>query len=111
MWLATAICGSWSARNGTIHFIEGKPYVKQNVFKSLDPETGRPDVDPAHKPGTGKAADYCPSLHGGKNWPPIAFSPKTRMIYVPANENLCASEKGVPIDVRAREGLRWGAVR
>ena len=80
---------------GTIHFIEGKPYVKQNVFLRLDPETGRPEVDPEHKPGTGKRAEYCPSLHGGKNWPPIAFSPKTRMIYIPANENLCAASMGV----------------
>jgi alcohol dehydrogenase (cytochrome c) len=79
---------------GTIHFIEGKPFVKQNVFLRLDPETGRPEVDPAHKPGTGKRAEYCPSLHGGKNWPPIAFSPKTRMIYIPANENLCAASMG-----------------
>ncbi len=79
---------------GKIHFIEGKPYVKQNVFLRLDPETGRPEIDPAHKPGTGKRAEFCPSLHGGKNWPPIAFSPKTRMIYVPANENLCAASKG-----------------
>ena len=38
--------------------------------------TGRPDVDPAHKPGTGKRADFCPGMHGGKNWPPIAFSPQ-----------------------------------
>src|SRR6202047_2364688 len=45
---------------GRIKFIEGKPYVYQNVFRGLDPETGRPDVDPAHKPGTGKQADYCP---------------------------------------------------
>ena len=61
---------------GRIKFIEGKPYVYQNVFKSLDPETGRPEVDPAHKPGTEKNADYCPGLHGGKNWPPIASQPK-----------------------------------
>ena len=82
---------------GKIKFIEGKPYVKQNVFLRLDPETGRPEVDPAHKPGTGKRAEYCPSLHGGKNWPPIAFSPKTRMIYVPANENLCAASMGAEV--------------
>ena len=81
-------------RDGRMKFVEGKPFVHQNVFKSLDPETGRPDVDPAHKPGTGKAADFCPNLHGGKNWPPIAFSPKTRMIYVPANNNLCGTSMG-----------------
>ncbi|MEP6962794.1 MAG: PQQ-binding-like beta-propeller repeat protein, partial [Acidobacteriota bacterium] len=54
---------------GPIKFVEGKPYVYQNVFRSLDPVTGRPDVDPAHKPGTGKRAEFCPGLHGGKNWP------------------------------------------
>jgi len=74
---------------GPIHYIEGEPYVQQNVFKSLDPKTGRPEVDPAHKPATDKTVDFCPSHWGGKNWPPISFSPKTRMIYIPANENLC----------------------
>jgi len=75
--------------NGQINYVDGRPYVKQNVFKSLDPKTGRPDVDLARKPGTGKKVEFCPSLWGGKNWPPIAYSPKTRMIYIPANENLC----------------------
>jgi len=76
---------------GPIRFVEGAPYVRQNVFKSLDPKTGRPDVDPARKPGTGKLAEFCPSHWGGKNWPPVAFNPQTRLLYVPANENLCAS--------------------
>jgi alcohol dehydrogenase (cytochrome c) len=81
--------------SGRIRFVEGKPFVHQNVYLSLDPETGRPKVDPDHKPGTGKVASFCPNLHGGKNWPPIAFSPKTRMIYIPANNNLCGSTVGV----------------
>jgi alcohol dehydrogenase (cytochrome c) len=80
--------------NGPIKFVEGKPYVNQNVFLRLDPQTGRPDVDPAHKPGSGKRAEFCPNLHGGKNWPPIAFSPQTRMIYIPANNNLCGAAEG-----------------
>jgi len=80
--------------SGAIHFVEGMPYVKQNVFRSLDPRTGRPDIDPARQPGTGKEAEFCPSHWGGKNWPPIAFSPRTRMIYIPANENLCSSVLG-----------------
>src|SRR5438132_1376026 len=82
---------------GPIRFVEGKPYVYQNVFRSLDPETGRPGIDPAHKPATGKRADYCPGTHGGKNWPPIAFSPKTRMIYISANNNMCSSNMGVDV--------------
>ena len=85
--------------DSAIAFVEGKPYVKQTVFKSLDPKTGRPDVDPDRKPGTGtKAENICPSHWGGKNWPPIAFSPQTRMIYIPANENLCDSITGVEVE-------------
>jgi alcohol dehydrogenase (cytochrome c) len=91
--------------NGQIHFIEGKPYVKQNVFKRLDPETGRPEVDLDHKPSTGKEATYCPSLWGGKHWPPIAFSPVTRMIYIPANENLCQTSIGQEIEYEAGKGF------
>jgi alcohol dehydrogenase (cytochrome c) len=81
-----------------INFIEGMPFVKQNVFKRLDPKTGRPEIDADRQPGTGKRADFCPSWWGGKNWPPIAFSPKTRMIYIPANENLCATSIGRKVD-------------
>jgi alcohol dehydrogenase (cytochrome c) len=77
-------------RADRIRFVEAKPYVYQNVFKSIDPVSGRPDVDPDHKPGTGKRADFCPGSHGGKTWPPIAFSPRTRMIYIPANNNYAA---------------------
>ncbi len=88
-----------------INFIEGKPFVKQNVFRSLDPKTGRPDIDPERKPATGKTVDFCPSLWGGKTWPPIAYSPKTRMIYIPANENLCQRMTGDP--VKYSPGMRF----
>jgi len=77
--------------DGQINFVDGEPFVKQNVFKSVDPKTGKPEVDPDHKPGTGKKIAFCPSHWGGKNWPPVAFSPKTRLLYIPANENLCAT--------------------
>jgi len=83
---------------GPIKFIEGVPYVAQNVFTGLDPKTGRPDIDPTRKPGTARPASFCPSHWGGKNWPPIAFSPRTRMIYIPANENLCAAIVGRQIE-------------
>jgi len=91
--------------NGPIKFVDGTPFVKHNVFKSLDPKTGRPDVDPARRPGLGKTADICPSHWGGKNWPPIAFSPKTRMIYIPANENLCSTIVGRPVTYTAGRGF------
>ena len=77
-----------------INFVAGQPYVRQNVFKSLDPKTGRPEIDETRKPGTGKTAEFCPSLWGGKDWPPVAYSPQTRMLYIPANDNLCSELTG-----------------
>lgn len=77
-----------------IKFIDAKPFVRQNVFKSLDPKTGRPTYDETKVPGTGKRADFCPSLWGGKDWPPVAYNPQTRLMYIPANENLCGYLEG-----------------
>jgi alcohol dehydrogenase (cytochrome c) len=87
-----------SRSDGPIGFVAGKPFVKQNVFTSLDPKTGRPEIDPARKPATGKKAEFCPSLWGGKDWPPVAYSPKTRLLYIPANENLCGTITGEKVN-------------
>jgi alcohol dehydrogenase (cytochrome c) len=78
-----------------INFVTAQPFVRQNTFRGVDPKTGRPDVDPNRKPGTNKPAEFCPSLWGGKDWPPAAFNPQTRLLYIPANENLCAVLSGV----------------
>jgi alcohol dehydrogenase (cytochrome c) len=75
---------------GKINFIDAKPFVHNDVFKSIDPTTGRPTYDPAKIPGMGKAVSFCPSLWGGKDWPPEAWNPKTGLFYIPANNNLCA---------------------
>src|SRR5687768_9354545 len=91
--------------SGAIRFVDGKPYVNQTVYRSLDPKTGRPDVDLDKKPGTGKEAQYCPGLHGGKNWPPAAYSPRTRMIYIPANNNVCTTLAGVPVTYQKGQGF------
>jgi alcohol dehydrogenase (cytochrome c) len=92
------------ARNGYLYFLErsadkisfvsATPYVKQNVFKSIDPRTGRPEYNPERVPGTGKRADFCPSLWGGKDWPFAAYNPKSRMLYIPANDNHCGYMEG-----------------
>jgi len=92
-------------KDGPIRFVDGKPYVNQTVYRSLDPKTGRPDVDPDKKPGTGKEAQYCPGLHGGKNWPPAAYSPRTRMMYIPANNFLCSTMAGVPVTYQVGQGF------
>ena len=92
----------WFLERGSdrIDFVDAQPYVRQNVFTSLDPETGRPSYDMERKPGIGKGAEFCPSLWGGKDWPPAAFSPKTGYLYIPANENLCGYLKGREVEYR-----------
>ena len=77
-----------------IGFIEAYPYVHQDVFTSIDAQTGRPEYDMDRKPAIGKPARFCPSAHGGKNWPSAAYNPRTRLLYVPANDNLCTTMAG-----------------
>ncbi|HEY7301450.1 MAG TPA: methanol/ethanol family PQQ-dependent dehydrogenase [Xanthobacteraceae bacterium] len=93
---------------GQINFIAAQPFVGHNVFKGVEPGTGRPIVDEDHKPGTNKTATFCPSLWGGKDWPPAAYSPRTKFIYIPANENLCTELRGEPPKYVA--GERYTAV-
>ena len=89
----------------SINFVDAEPFVYQNVFTSLDSETGRPTYDEAHKPGLGKNASYCPSLSGGKNWVPAAYSPQTELLYIPANDNYCSSWEGVEAEYRPGQGF------
>ena len=88
-----------------INFIDAEPYVYQNVFSSIDPESGRPAYNSENKPGTGKRATFCPSLWGGKDWPPAAYSPQTGYLYIPANENFCSSIEGVPVEYEPGRGF------
>ena len=57
------------------------------------------------KPVTGKKVAFCPSLWGGKDWVPAAYSPKTGYLYIPANENLCGSLLGA--EQKYEPGKLW----
>jgi alcohol dehydrogenase (cytochrome c) len=103
-----------AARNGYLYrlerskekisFVSATPYVKQNVFRSIDPTTGRPEYHPERVPGTGKRADFCPSLWGGKDWPFAAYNPKNGLLYIPANDNHCGYMEG---KVETRVPGKW----
>ncbi len=80
--------------DGSIDYIDSEAYVPQNVFKSIDPKTGRPDVNTDHKPATGKVAQFCPGLWGGKDWPFKSYNPKMGVVFVPTNENHCNKFEG-----------------
>ncbi|MSR13707.1 MAG: PQQ-dependent dehydrogenase, methanol/ethanol family [Gammaproteobacteria bacterium] len=86
-----------------IGFIGAQNYVRQNIYRSLDPITGRPDYAPETVPHLGKRTEFCPSLWGGKDWPPAAYNPDTGYLYIPANENLCGAFTGEPAKYRPGE--------
>ncbi len=75
---------------GQLKFLHAWPFSNNNVFTSIDAQTGRPAIDESKRPGAAQGADFCPSIGGGKDWPPEAWSPRTKLLYVPANNNICA---------------------
>ena len=72
----------------TGRFLSGKPFAKTiNWAKGLDPVTGRPDVNPEAKyEQTGKPFVGLPGALGAHSWNPMSFSPKTGLVYIPANQ-------------------------
>jgi alcohol dehydrogenase (cytochrome c) len=104
-----------AARNGFFYtldringsFISGKQYVDElNWTPGLDPKTGRPlNYDPAGNVQTYNVGSHgtranplsnrlCPTIQGGKNWEPTAYSPQTGLLYVPSIEG-CAKARTV----------------
>jgi lanthanide-dependent methanol dehydrogenase len=89
-------------RNGFAYTIDratgqvlvAQSYVPMNWAAGVDLATGRPRVNAAKVTRIGKTiTDICPSLEGGKNQQPAAFSPATGLFYVPTN-NLCMDFTG-----------------
>ena len=96
--------GGKADRNGFFYVIDAKngklenafPFVKKITWaSSIDLKTGRPNFIDAGRPGDPtKGADgkkgatvfAAPGFLGGKNQMPMAYSPKTNLFYVPANE-------------------------
>lgn len=71
----------------TGQFISAKPYVTVNWAKGIDPKTGRPIENPETRVDkTGKPALVMPGALGGHNWHPMAYSPKEKLVYIPAIE-------------------------
>ncbi len=74
-----------------------QPFVPMNWSTGVDMKTGRPTVVPEKMTAEGKLVkDICPSLEGGKNQQPAAFSPQTGLFYVPTN-NLCMDFEVRPV--------------
>jgi PQQ-dependent dehydrogenase (methanol/ethanol family) len=69
--------------------VSAEPFVAVNSVRRIDLKTGRPEMNEEKKPEPGRFVnDICPAPPGGKDWQPMAWSPRTGLLYVPHN-NLC----------------------
>ena len=96
--------GGKADRNGFFYVIDAKEGKLQNAFPfvkkitwatSIDLKTGRPNYVKENRPGDptkgedgkkGTSVFAAPAFLGAKNQMPMAYSPQTRLFYVPANE-------------------------
>jgi alcohol dehydrogenase (cytochrome c)/quinohemoprotein ethanol dehydrogenase len=70
----------------TGQFISAGSFVPQTWTRGIDPRTGRPDINPdARYEKTGKPFIGLPGAGGAHSWQPMSFSPKTGLVYLPAN--------------------------
>jgi quinohemoprotein ethanol dehydrogenase len=71
----------------TGQFIHAKQYVPQNWASGLDSKTGRPiEHKDIHYSTTGKPIVMMPGPDGAHSWHPMAYNPKTGLVYIPAQE-------------------------
>ena len=97
--------GAKADRNGYFYVLDATNGKLANAFpfvngitwaKGIDLATGRPNFVPENRPGDPAAAGgdgkkgttvfASPGFLGGKNQMPMAYSPKSRMFFVPSNE-------------------------
>ncbi|MCX7292629.1 methanol/ethanol family PQQ-dependent dehydrogenase [Janthinobacterium sp.] len=96
--------GGKADRNGFFYVIDASTGKLQNAFpfvkkitwaSSIDLKTGRPNYIAAGRPGDptkgeegkkGTTVFAAPAFLGAKNQMPMAYSPQTKLFYVPANE-------------------------
>ena len=67
----------------TGEFISAEKIAKVNWASGIDPKTGRPIMNPHY--GTEPQLVY-PSPGGAHNWFPMAYSPRTKLAYLPTYE-------------------------
>jgi alcohol dehydrogenase (cytochrome c)/quinohemoprotein ethanol dehydrogenase len=67
--------------------ISATAFVPVNWASGVDPKTGRPIENPGIRyDETGKPVSMMPGALGGHSWQPMAYSPKTGLVYIPAQE-------------------------
>jgi PQQ-dependent dehydrogenase (methanol/ethanol family) len=84
-------------RNGYVYVMDrlngqvlsAEPFVHITTSEGVDLSTGQLKYNPKKEPRTGQVIrEICPMSPGGKDWQPSAWSPRTRLLYIP-HQNMC----------------------
>ncbi|RZI84680.1 MAG: PQQ-dependent dehydrogenase, methanol/ethanol family [Rubrivivax sp.] len=84
-------------RNGHVYVLDratgqvisADPFVPVTTSFGVEMESGRLKYNPDKEPRAGETVrNICPVSPGGKDWQPSAWSPRTRLLYIP-HQNLC----------------------
>ena len=100
-WLFTAGKDAilWKLDRRTGAFVDLAEMLHQDIFDSIDMETGRvsyrQDIRDA---GVDDAVDACPSLYGGHNWQASGYSPEAEVIIYPLHQ-ACMTLTGRHVDL------------
>jgi alcohol dehydrogenase (cytochrome c) len=65
----------------------------QNVVSAIDPKTGAKTIDPASVPNVDIPQLICPHLAGARSWPPSAYNPHSKRLYLPLTEGCMTTAK------------------
>jgi PQQ-dependent dehydrogenase (methanol/ethanol family) len=84
-------------RNGYVYVIDrssgevisATPFAHVTTSTGVDVKTGAIKMAPDKKPKSGIVVrDICPAAPGAKDWQPSAYSPRTKLVYIP-HQNIC----------------------
>jgi PQQ-dependent dehydrogenase (methanol/ethanol family) len=84
-------------RNGYLYVLDratgqvlsADPFAAITTSEGVDLQTGQLKQNPKTEPRAGQAVrDICPAAPGAKDWQPAAWSPQTKLLYIP-QQNLC----------------------
>jgi len=112
----------YAVDRATGEFVWATPFVKKVTWTTgINSETGKPnEYDPNKEVQTYIKANTplrdnphvvtCPGNMGGKNWPPTAYNPETKLWYIPVIEscNEMDNKETKPGDQKAREFFTGG---
>jgi alcohol dehydrogenase (cytochrome c) len=92
----------WALDRRTGELLWTRETTYQNVFKAIDPESGKVTINESLIP-THMDEKYfvCPSFYGGKLWMATAYDPHSKTLFLPLN-NMCMDYKAVEHRLRVR---------